>query len=436
MATTWQPLAGIKVLSFELAFALPAGTRALHDLGAEVVRVSPPARQVDRYVGYIDGVFQGKSSISIDLTKPAGRELAANLAAKADVVCNNFRPGVLEKYGLGAQALRAAHPRLITLQVSGYGTPGPWSGYPAFGPSTEAAGGLNRLLADEGEVPVRIGSAVFSDQLAGRYSVLALVAALAERRSSGVGAALDLSMTACVTHMLGQPMTQAFMSGETPKATNNRDRRFVPQGVYRCAPHRDATAESALGDEWIALSVANEGQWRILAGLLNQSDLSATLEVDATAEQRWLIHDQIDAVVREFCLRHDKDQLAEKLQTLGVPAAPVRTTTDQALDPNVRARGSLQMLQHKQPVLGYRAHPHAPLPWRLVGRARRALSDYRHTGEDNERVLSRWLDMSTAEIAALKGADVLYLEPPLDLPPRRKPKNHDPLHGAKLGLPT
>ena len=170
--------------------------------------------------------------------------------------------------------------------------------------------------------------------------------------------------------------------------------------------------------------------------MLNQSDLSATLEVDATAEQRWLIHDQIDAVVREFCLRHDKDQLAEKLQTLGVPAAPVRTTTDQALDPNVRARGSLQMLQHKQPVLGYRAHPHAPLPWRLVGRSRRALSDYRHTGEDNERVLSRWLDMSTAEIAALQRTDVLYLEPPLDLPPRRKPKNHDPLHGAKLGLPT
>ena len=232
MAKTWQPLKGTKVLSFELAFALPAATRSLYDLGADVVRVSPPARQVDTYLGHIDGVFQGKSSMSIDLTKSAGQELAQRLAGKADVVCNNFRPGVLEKYGLGASALRATNPALIALQVSGYGTPGPWSKFPAFGPSTEAAGGLNRLLVDEGEVPVRVGSAVFSDQLAGRYSVLAVLAALVERNKSGTGATLDLSMTACITHMLGQPMTQAYLQGKTPAASKNRDPRFVPQGVY------------------------------------------------------------------------------------------------------------------------------------------------------------------------------------------------------------
>ncbi len=429
MAKTWQPLAGIKILSFELAFALPAATRALHDLGAEVVRVSPPARQVDRYVGYIDGVFQGKSSISIDLTKAEGRALAGKLAAKADVVCNNFRPGVLEKYGLDAATLRAADSALITLQVSGYGTPGPWSRYPAFGPSTEAAGGLNRLLADEGEVPVRIGSAVFSDQLAGRYSVLAIAAALEERRKSGNGAALDLSMTACVTHMLGQPMARAQATGETPPATKNRDSRFVPQGVYRCAG----------SDEWIALSVATDKQWQILATLLNASELMALAEVtlapDARVEQRKRVQDSIDSALREYCLRCNKDELATKLQALGVPAAPVRTTQDQALDPNIQSRGALQLLKHKTPVLGHRAHPHAPLPWRVVGRSRRAQSNYRHTGEDNERVLLRWLGMSAAQCAELKAAQVLYVEPPLDLQPRRKANSHDPEHAVKLGLP-
>jgi len=204
---TWQPLRGIKVLSFELAFALPAGTRALHDLGADVVRVSPPARQVDRYVGLIDGVFHGKSSVSIDLTQTAGREVAGKLAGAADVVCSNFRPHVLTKYGLGAADLRAVDPRLITLQLSGYGTPGPWANYPAFGPSTEAAGGLNRLLVNEGEVPLRIGSAVFSDQLAGRYAALCVVRALGERQETGLGQALDLSMAAGISHLLGQPMT-------------------------------------------------------------------------------------------------------------------------------------------------------------------------------------------------------------------------------------
>ena len=159
----YAPLKGIRILSFELAFALPAGTRALHDLGAEVVRVTPPGgNNFGRYVSVSDGVFHGKSCISIDLTKQEGRDIAMSLAILADVVCNNFRPSVLTKYDLAAKVLRERKPELITLQMSGYGTPGPWSDFPAYGPSTEAAGGLNRLMVNEGEVPIRIGTGVFS----------------------------------------------------------------------------------------------------------------------------------------------------------------------------------------------------------------------------------------------------------------------------------
>jgi len=433
MAKTWQPLKGIRVLSFELAFALPAATRTFYDLGADVVRVSPPARQVDAYLGHIDGVFQGKSSLSIDLTKPAGCELAQRLAGEADVVCNNFRPGVLEKYGLGANTLRANNPALITLQVSGYGTPGPWSKFPAFGPSTEAAGGLNRLLVDEGEVPIRVGAAVFSDQLAGRYCVLAVLAALVERNNSGVGATLDLSMTACITHMLGQPMTQAYMQGKTPAASKNRDPRFVPQGVYQCSNKAQAA------DEWIAISVANDKQWRALATVLHDSDLSALARHSLTGNERLgerrVVQDTIDVALRELCAGCDKDSLAEQLQSLGVPAAPVRTTQDQALDPNVLARGSLAHLKHNKPVLGYSAHPHAPLPWRVMGRARRAMSNYRRNGVDNERVLMRWLNMQAAEINTLKSSAVLGVAPPEELRARRQSKHHDAAHASKLGLP-
>lgn len=440
---TWQPLAGIKVLSFELAFALPAGTRALHDLGADVVRVSPPARQVDRYVGFIDGVFQGKSCISLDLTKPEGRDVAARLAAEADVVCSNFRPHVLAKYGLGADVLRERHPRLITLQLSGYGTPGPWSNYPAFGPSTEAAGGLNRLLVNEGEVPVRIGSAVFSDQLAGRYAALAVIGALEQRRRTGEGQKLDLSMTAAITHMLGQSMTEAWRLGETPQSFGNRDQRFVPQGVYRCAPAASAANSSAVtddngapADQWLAISVASDKQWRALCGVLGEDLLSAhELNVTMTAAQRWHLHDAIDAALDEYCGSSTKDELANQLQQLGVPAAPVRTTADQATDPNIAARGSLQMVRHKQPVLGYSAHPHPVLPWRLVGKSRRRLGDYRHTGVDNAAVLKRWLGASKAEIQALKAAGVLYAEAELEIKPRRRSRSYDPDHAAKLGLP-
>ena len=173
-ARIYQPLKGIKVLSFELAFALPAGTRTLADLGAEVVRVARPDHNAfGNYISVIDGVFQSKPCIAIDLKTDRGQQLAFDLAMEADVVCNNYRPGVLDKFGLSAAALRQARPALIYLQLSGYGTPGPWSSYPAYGPSTEAAGGLNRLLVNEGEMPIRIGTGVFADQLAGlaAYSI-------------------------------------------------------------------------------------------------------------------------------------------------------------------------------------------------------------------------------------------------------------------------
>jgi len=429
---TWLPLKGVRVLSFELAFALPAGTKALHDLGAEVVRVTPPARQVDPYIGILDGVFQGKSCLSIDLTKAQGRLIAQQLAGKADIVCSNFRPHVLRKYGLGAEALRKRHPRLITLQLSGYGTPGPYADFPAFGPSTEAAGGLNRLLAGKDEVPIRIGSAVFSDQLAGRYAALAILSALKRRRQTNKGQSIDLSMTAGISHMLGQPISEALRTGQMSQTPANRDRRFVPQGVYRSASPIDREVSN---DEWIALSVATNRQWRALYDLLVDLQLaSPTLSRDWDTETRWQHHDEIDAALDQLCLMQTKDALAERLQALGVPAAPVRTTSDQALDPNIRARKMLQMVKHRTPLLGYVAHPHPLLPWRIVGRARRKLTFNHHPGEDNACVLGDWLQMDADSIKQLYESGVIDEQVDQALKARRRRSNYDAGHAERLGL--
>ena len=428
----WQPLKGIKVLSFELAFALPAGTKALHDLGATVVRVTPPARRVDPYIGILDGVFQGKSCLSVDLTKEQGRSIAQQLAGKADVVCSNFRPHVLEKYGLGGRELRERHPRLITLQLSGYGTQGPYAGYPAFGPSTEAAGGLNRLLAGPDDVPVRIGSAVFSDQLAGRYAALALVSALWQRRQTGKGRSIDLSMTAGISHMLGQPITEAWRTGQMSEVPANRDRRCVPQGVYKSAGSVDRPGGD---DEWIAISVATDNQWLTLCDLIVEANLElGSISRDWDAEVRWRHHDQIDGLLTELTQRHSKDALAEQLQARGVPAAPVRTTSDQALDPNVQARQMLQMLKHRVPLLGYVAHPHPLLPWRISGRGRRALTPNHHAGKDNAQILGDWLGMGGKEVKQLYAAGVLHAQTEPDLKARKRRSNYDPDHAKNLGL--
>ena len=417
---TYKPLSGIKVLSFELAFSLPAGTRALHDLGADVVRVSPPERKQDRYISVIDGVFHGKPCIAIDLTKPQGRKTAFDLAMQADVVCNNFRPRVMAKYDLDAQRLRKAKPNLICLQLSGYGTPGPWSDFPAFGPSTEAAGGMNRLMVDEGETPFRVGSGVFADQLSGRYAALAIVAALQKRRESGAGATIDLSMTACITHLLGVAITKFGVQGGMPEFRGNRDPRFVPQGIYKARGN----------DEWISISITDNQAWHRLCDLVNTTEL----DPQALQPARWERHDAIDEAINAWTCNQDKDALSDLLQLHGIAAAPVHTVADSATDPQLLARGALQPVRHRKPKLGYKTHPHPPLPWRVIGRRRRKLTDYRHTGQDNVRVLQRWLGLSKAEIKALEDDGVLCSEPPLQLAERPPSPARDLEHATKLGL--
>lgn len=422
---TYAPLKGIRILSFELAFALPAGTRALSDLGAKVVRVSPPhGNNFGRYVSVSDGVFHGKPCISIDLTKEQGRSIAFDLAMQADVVCNNFRPAVLAKYGLGSSVLRKKRPELITLQLSGYGTPGPWSNYPAYGPSTEAAGGLNRLLVNEGEVPIRIGSGVFADQLAGRHAALAIVAALQKRNETGKGQSIDVSMTECITQLMGELMTEAALTGSVPVTHGNRNPRRVPQGIYPC-----------LGDdEWLAISVADDAAWARFVAVSGLAQLRDPQY--ATRESRWQCHNDLDEAIAAWTIDFDKDALTTRLQSQKIASAPVRTVKDSVLDAQFKARGSLQMVEHSRPVFGYKAHPHPPLPWRIAGRDRKQLTDYRNNGQDNKQVLYSWVGMTSQEVERLQDEGVLYDEGPVQLGTMRAPTTaFDPEFGEKLGLP-
>jgi len=399
---TYQPLKGIRVLSFELAFALPAGTRALADLGAEVVRVGrPEINAFGNYISVVDGVFHGKPAIAIDLKTPRGRKLAWDLAQQADIVANNYRPGVMEKYGLSAELLKAAKPTMICLQLSGYGTPGPWSGFPAYGPSTEAAGGLNRLLVNEGEVPIRIGSGVFSDQLSGRYAAMAILGALVRRKRFGEGATIDMAMTGGISHLLGPLMVQAARDKQMPAAEQNRDKRYVPQGVYACEGE----------DEWVAISVKSDEAWKKLSQIIGDD----RLKEDATFSERRDQHDDLDLVIAEWCASRNKNEIAIQLQSQQVAAAPVRTVADTLSDPQFKARGTLQDVTHRKPLLGARSHPHPPLPWRIAGRKRKRLRDYRTAGTDNGRILSSWLGMSVEEISELTGNGILFYEGPLEL---------------------
>lgn len=409
----------MRVLSFEVAYSLPAGTRTLAELGAEVVRVAGPGRD-SFYVGVVDGVFLSKPCIGINLKDPRGLQVARRLAAQADIVCSNFVPGVMERLGLGAADLMAADPRLIVLQLSGYGAPGPWSGYPAFGPSTEAAGGMNQLVGDPDGPPVRIGSGVFSDQLGGRFAALALIAALEERQRTGRGRYIDLSMAEAISTLVGHTVLAAAL-GQHPRRRANRDRDFAPQGVY------PASGE----DEWIAITIRDEREWRALAATIGDRALQRPDLRDVAA--RHAAHDEIDAALARWTAQFPKDDLAERLQAMGIPCAPVQKNRDPLFDAHLRERGLFQSVEHERPILGFKAHPHPTTPWFADGHERHRLRDPHFHGADNLPVLGSWLGMPPEEVAALEdsGALIVLRDPVVE---DRRTNYRDEDWAEQLGL--
>lgn len=413
------PLAGRRVLSFEFAYSLPAGTRTLAELGAEVVRVSGPPRD-NLYVGHVDGVFLSKSCIGINLKNPDGLELARRLAARADVICSNFVPGVMERLGLGPGTLSELNPSAIVLELSGFGSPGPWSGYPAFGPSTEAAGGLNSLTGKDPDPPIRVGSGVFSDQLGGRFAALAILAALERRQRTGAGAYIDVSMTEAITTLIGHTVLDAAL-GRPVTRHGNRDRHFAPQGVYRTRGD----------DEWIAITVRDDSEWRALVESIGDPALEAPAFSSRTGRQEH--HDMIDRAIEAWTTTQERAALAERLQARGIAAAAVQPPRDLLFDPHLAGRGLFQQVEHQEPVLGYTAHPHPTTPWQMDGHARASLADVRQIGADNASVLGRWLEMDAAEVNRLEqsGALVSVRGRVEDRPASQRDRDF----GVQLGLP-
>ena len=425
----YRPLRGIRVLSFEAAFSLPAATRVLSELGADVVRIGRPTGDFPPFTHRTDGSALNKRSVSVNLQHEAGRSLAFELATRADIVCNNFRPRVLRGLGLSYQALSVRRPDIIMLQLSGYGTPGPWQDIGAFGPSVEAAGGMDTSIGAPTDPPTKVGSTVFADQTAGRYAVLAIVTALERRRATGQGRYIDLSMYEGIAHMLGDRIIGAARAGRAAARLGNRGTLCAPQGVYPCRGD----------DEWLALSVCSDAQWRALCGVLGgglREDALPDKFMSAGMARRAEEHDRIDRAIAAWTRSRTKEDAAELLQARGVPAGPVQKVSDMPFDPQLRFRKAFQEVRHVEPVLGYQAHPHLTLAWRIAGFSRPPLDDARPDGADNRAVLRSWLGVSARGVAELEKSGALV---PARLPPvppgNRLPRVPvDPDFAERLGL--
>jgi crotonobetainyl-CoA:carnitine CoA-transferase CaiB-like acyl-CoA transferase len=420
VAEPFLPLAGVRVLAWEQAVALPMATRLLADMGAEVVRLESHGRGAPRVRHLQNELVRNKQSLALDLTKPEARGVVLRLAAQADVLCENFTPRVKRQFGLGYAALSAENPRLIMLSLSGYGQTGPWSERPTFGPGIEAAAGHALSMGYPDAPPTRPGATFYSDNTSGFYAALAILGALLRRRTSGRGAFIDLAMYEATAFHLGPSLTAAARTRLPAERRGNANPHMLLQDVF-----------PAHGDErWLAVSVRSD-QGAALAALLGVAP-------DAPLEP----------ALRAWAAERDAADAAAALQGAGIAASAVLDARDLLRDPQLRAREAFTLVHHDAPVHGYAAHPHAASPWRIPGRPRAPLHEAPAVGQDSRAVLHAWLGMDDAEIDALAASGALGLG---EGPPPRQPARptdaelakrrdrrliagYDPDPGATLGL--
>jgi crotonobetainyl-CoA:carnitine CoA-transferase CaiB-like acyl-CoA transferase len=394
----YRALEGIRVVDFCWVLAGPLGTRLLANFGAQVIRLessrridgmrsqSGPDGEPHRDLG---GLFNtanaGKLSLTVDLTTTRGRELVLDLVARADVVTNNFRPGTLDRMGLGYAALCQAKPDIVLLNLPGLHEKGPWSQRPSTGNVVMAASGLNMLMGFPHQRPRGYGVA-YPDFTSPYLLASCVMAGLRLRDQTGQGREMNLSQLSATISLLGPEWMQYAWSHENPGPSANRDANACPHGVY---PARGE-------DEWLALAIEEERGWTELCALMDRPELAE--------DPRFVHHgarktneDELDAIVSAWTSRHDRWELAEQLQASGIAAAPVENLQDTyERDP--------QLGSHYQRI----RHPLAPdldLPIdreaiRFAGREH-SISRAPMWGEHNEFVVREILGRDEAEYVRL-----------------------------------
>jgi crotonobetainyl-CoA:carnitine CoA-transferase CaiB-like acyl-CoA transferase len=339
------PLSGVRVLDFSWVIAGPTATRYLAAMGAEVIKVEAPGRGDPGRATELHTVLgQAKRAIVLDLKRPEHIEAALALAKTSDVLVENFATGVMDRLGLGAEALRAVNPNLIYVSASGMGRTGPEAHAVAYGTLLQCYAGFAGLNRHPGIAP-RVGFA-WLDPMLGMMLAFATAASLWRRRTSGEVARVDCSMIEAILWCLAGPLL-ATQTGSPTEPMGNRSERHAPHGAWRCAGD----------DTWISLVIRDDAEWRALCRIVAMPAPLSGLDRDGRVEHET----EIDAALTEWAATQDAFAAAVTLRHARVPAAALASSVDLVNDPHLRARGFWD--QHDPGVL-------PGLPWRAsFGRA-------------------------------------------------------------------
>ena len=387
------PLDGITVLDLGQIYQGPYAGFLLSMAGARVIKIEQtrgePLRARGDSLPYA-ALNSSKEAVTLDLKSSEGREMFLGLAASADVVLVNYAPGVPEKLGIDAESLWKVNPQLVFAHASGFGLSGPDSAQTAMDITVQAHMGPMSVTGHPDQPPVKAGVA-FVDFLGGAHLYGAIVSALFDAQRTGKGRLVETSMAEATYHTLCSNMLSWHQTGASPRTGNKHAAMGVaPYDVYQCS------------DGHVALISVTNRHWRSVLEIIGREDLLTDPRFHHNTD-RAAHMGAVDELVEEWTRQRSREDVASLLGAAGVPIAVVRNVEEVVKDQHLIERQFLQWVNH--PTLGEIPLPHSPL--RFHGSTLRELDLFHAIGEDNESVYGEFLDLTAAEIEALRERGVV-----------------------------
>ena len=395
-----KPLAGVRVLDLTQAYSGPFCTMHLADQGAEVIKIELPGagdqtRSWEPMEGQASGYFsyinRNKLGMTLNLKSPEGAEIFKDLVKTADVVCENFRPGTMEKLGLGYDVLKELNPRLIYASISGFGLEGPEASRPCYDVVAQAMGGMMSMTGPENGEIVKVGPAI-ADNYSGTYLSLGVVMALFQRERTGLGRRLDVSMVDTVFSILETGVVQYTIQGVVAKPEGNRDPVIAPFDAFRAK------------DGMFVMACGTNKFWQALCNAMGRPEMAEDPRFITNSARVEHYIPTLKSLIEDWSMTLELDQLEEKISGAGVPFGRIQNV-QQACDSDLIRRRNM-LCQIYDPAFDRDiAFPGTPI--KMHGCQDEPERPAPLLGQHNEVILSGLLHKDQAEIDRLKAEKVI-----------------------------
>ena len=405
-----KALEGIRILDLSRIWAGPYATKLMADMGADIIKVesvdrmdttrggiNPPSGSGNypeaepgedpwNRNGWFNSLHLSKYGVTINLAKPNGKELFARLVAISDAVIENYRMGVLARLGFDYDKLRSLRPDIVFISMPAFGNKGRWKGFVQYGIGQEQLSGMADMtgyLDEDGPMKSGINH---GDPITGSHATGALLASLLYRRRTGKGVYVDLSQLDSSVSLIGDAILGYQMNKRNPARRGNRHPYMAPHGIYRCRGE----------DEWLALAVSSDAEWRALCGVIGKPGLAGDPRY-ADALGRHERQDELDAVLTDWARDKDSNDAMSALQAVGVSATPVESSEMIFDDPHYQERGLMELVDH--PSTGPQFMP--GISWKMSKTPGGVRWPTPTLGQHNGEIFGELLGLGQGDLAAL-----------------------------------